>query len=350
MDSVSLIAQMSYAMALRALPGISTDNRCQVTLYQAKYAEGLAALTEQCDLRLLQSDKSLVNELTAHGYTIQQAQSVEVVNDLVVVLPTKNRLRTCGLIASAMLSLRSGGSMIMVCANTMGAKGYQNLMAELGGDVQVQCKSKCRMFKLHRSADFNTALAMRWQQAAAMQRVDTHGLMSQAGVFSWDRVDIGSQMLVDAVLHAGVRDIHGKGMDLCCGYGFLAVSLLARMHESMQQLHLVDSDGLALDCARRNSEVWQEKVKHHWLDATQEALPGFLDWIICNPPFHREFQQDMALGQAIVQRACAALRKGGVIYLVANRHLPYEKLMREHLSQLDAVDVRQGFKVLRGVR
>ena len=43
-----------------------------------------------------------------------------------------------------------------------------------------------------------------------------------------------------------------------------------------------------------------------------------------NPPFHTRPRADPALGQAMIRKAAAALRRGGRLFMVANRQLPYE--------------------------
>jgi 16S rRNA (guanine1207-N2)-methyltransferase len=138
-------------------------------------------------------------------------------------------------------------------------------------------------------------------------------------------------------------------MDLCCGYGLLAVNILSR-YKQVAQCHMVDADKGALSCAQKNTQVWQEKVHAHWLDATQLGLPKKLDWVVCNPPFHMGQTQDVTLGQGIVAQGCRSLKRGGHIYMVANRKLPYEHILEKHLRSYTTRVEQDGFKVIRGVR
>jgi len=138
-------------------------------------------------------------------------------------------------------------------------------------------------------------------------------------------------------------------MDLCCGYGLLSAHILHRSTD-IQQIHLVEADRLALECARQNTASWPEITQYHWTDATSEILPTKLDWIVCNPPFHSGHNRDVELGQSIVLRACKSLRRGGILYLVANRKLPYEGLLQTELKQCRALIEADGFKVITGTR
>ncbi|MDQ7000245.1 MAG: methyltransferase, partial [Mariprofundus sp.] len=143
--------------------------------------------------------------------------------------------------------------------------------------------------------------------------------------------------------------LHGIGMDLCCGYGLLTEYIL-HLSTDIKQIHLVEADWLALDCARQNTAAWQDIVQSHWKDAVLESLPKQLDWVVCNPPFHSGQSRDVKLGQSIVLHACQSLKKGGCLYLVANRKLPYENLIRSELRQCEILTEADGFKVIRGVR
>ena len=46
-----------------------------------------------------------------------------------------------------------------------------------------------------------------------------------------------------------------------------------------------------------------------------------------NPPFHSGQAADVDLGRAFLTSAAAALKRGGKLFLVANRQLPYESAL-----------------------
>ncbi len=143
--------------------------------------------------------------------------------------------------------------------------------------------------------------------------------------------------------------LSGTGMDLCCGYGLLSHHIL-KTNPAIKQIHLLDADARAVQCAAQNISHYPQKSSLHWLDAANETLPGNLDWIVCNPPFHTAHKRDTTLGQAIVEQACQSLRRGGTLYLVANRQLPYEQILHHTLKQYQTLEERGGFKVIKGTR
>ena len=291
---------------------------------------------------LRQHFKPSCNALAAMGLS---TGSWEQDFDLILVIPSKNKLQTLGWMAEAMLQLSSRGRLVMAVANRHGARSYETALQQLAGNISSGSRAKCRIFSTGKTSTFNEALARQWLDAARPARQPSHGLITQPGLFSWDRPDPGSQLLLDHLPEA----LTGVGMDLCCGYGLLAEHVLSN-NPGVDCLHLVDADQLALHCAMQNTTAWHETVRIHWLDAACEPLPAQMAWIVCNPPFHTGQERDVALGQSIINRACNSLRPGGRLYLVANRKLPYEQVLAAQLTRHQILAESAGFKVIEGVR
>jgi len=309
----------------------------------------LSALASQCEqLHLHQHFKPEHAAIHAMGLPASEILSgFDAAYDVILLLPSKNKQQTLGWMAEAMQKLQHHGVLLMACANMHGAKSYESALNTLAGNMASRSKSKCRIFYASKTSSFNDALAMQWLDAARAKTIATHGLIAQPGLFSWDHADTGSQLLLDHL----PQSFCGTGMDLCCGYGFLAEHLL-RTSPDIKTLHLLEADHLALTCAERNTAPWPQKTQLHWLDASHDILPSpnQLDWVVCNPPFHTAQQRDVGLGQNIVKRACQSLRRGGILYLVANRKLAYEALMRAELQHCDTLIEADGFKVIKGIR
>jgi 16S rRNA (guanine1207-N2)-methyltransferase len=161
------------------------------------------------------------------------------------------------------------------------------------------------------------------------------GLMTQPGVFSWDRVDPGTALLLKHL-----PPLAGVGADLGCGIGLIARAVLAA--PAVTQLHMVDSDRRAVDAARAN--ITDPRATIAWADATRTELEG-LDFVVMNPPFHDAGSEDRGLGQRFIQAAHRALRKGGTLWLVANRHLPYEPILEPLYKSVERRADGGGYKV-----
>jgi len=166
------------------------------------------------------------------------------------------------------------------------------------------------------------------------------GFVTAPGVFSADGIDPASRFLAD---HLPVK--LGKSVaDLGGGWGYLSARILERA--DIQVLHLVEADHAALDCARRN--IADPRAVLHWEDVTRWRPEAALDTVVTNPPFHAGRAADPDLGRAFIAAAAAMLKPGGQLWLVANRHLPYETAMGAQFRSVEEVAGDARFKILHG--
>ena len=56
------------------------------------------------------------------------------------------------------------------------------------------------------------------------------------------------------------------------------------------------------------------------------------------------------VGQRFIAVAAAALRPGGSMWLVANRHLPYEAVLKERFGLVKTAAEGNGYKVIEAVK
>lgn len=168
------------------------------------------------------------------------------------------------------------------------------------------------------------------------------GLWTQPGAFSWNRVDAGSALLLEHL-----PPLAGHGADLGCGLGVLARKILES--KAVKRLHLLDIDGRAVRCARKN--LPDARATFLWADLREsDEIPAQLDFVVSNPPFHDGGIEDQSLGLAFIQRASYLLKPNGVCWLVANRHLPYETMLRSVFSTVNPCAEAGGFKIFEAHR
>ncbi len=160
-------------------------------------------------------------------------------------------------------------------------------------------------------------------------------LWSQPGVFSWDRIDPGTALLLSVLPSFG-----GRGADLGCGIGVIAQAVLGSA--KVTHLHLIDIDRRAVAAARRN--ITDPRAAFRWADTRRMPLKD-LDFVVMNPPFHDGGLEDKALGLAFIQQALRYLRAGGAVWLVANRHLPYEDTLATAFASFALQGERDGYKI-----
>ncbi|MEO9895620.1 MAG: class I SAM-dependent methyltransferase [Paracoccaceae bacterium] len=164
------------------------------------------------------------------------------------------------------------------------------------------------------------------------------GFWTAPGVFSADGVDEGSALLADAL----PENLKGHVLDFGAGWGFLSAHVLVR--EAVESLHLVEAHHLALQCAEHN--ITDPRVRFHWADATRWETPVLMDAVVMNPPFHRGKAGDPGLGQAFIQSAARNMKPTGKLWMVANRHLPYEDTIASLFAKVIDLGGNQRFKLI----
>ena len=168
------------------------------------------------------------------------------------------------------------------------------------------------------------------------------GFWTAPGVFSADGIDPASEMLAAALPEKLGRQV----ADLGAGWGFLSAHVLTR--DTVEAVHLVEAHHMALECAKRN--VTDPRAQYHWADATTWQPPGKMDAVVMNPPFHTARAADPALGQAFVAAAARILSPGGTLWMVANRHLPYEGVLEAHFAKNTDLGGDARFKLTQAAR
>lgn len=163
--------------------------------------------------------------------------------------------------------------------------------------------------------------------------------VTRPGVFSADAPDPGSVLLAAALPPA----LPGRVVDLGAGWGYLAHAVLAR--EGVTRLDLVEADAEALDCARQN--IADPRAAFHWADATRWRPDRPAQHVVMNPPFHIGREADPALGVAFLRAAAAMLAPEGVLWLVANRHLPYDAPLGALFHRVDPLGGDGTFRLVR---
>jgi 16S rRNA (guanine1207-N2)-methyltransferase len=268
---------------------------------------------------------------------------------LVLLLPPRQRDEGRALFACAARHLRAGGVMLAAVPNAEGAKSAEADAARLFGPLRSLSKHKCRVFWASANDAVDASLLDEWSALDAPRRI-AGGYLSRPGLFAWDRIDAASALLAAHL----PRDLRGRVADLGAGYGYLATQVVARCPEVVS-LDLYEAEARALPPARTNlaeavaASGRAVAVDVHWHDVTT-GLPRRYDAIVSNPPFHQGRADLPGLGRAFIEAAADALVPHGRLWLVANRHLPYEATLAARFAQVRTVVEQDGFKVIEAVR
>lgn len=271
--------------------------------------------------------------------------------DTVLVLPPKQRDETRALLARAFAAAGPDATVVAALRNDEGARSAEADMRQLSVRVQSLSKHKCRVF-WSSARHANRAIVEQWAALDAPRPVCDGRFLSRPGLFAWDHVDRGSALLMKC-LPPGLA---GQGADLGAGVGVLALEIIAHCPD-VTSLDLFEAEARALDLARINLHAAdlpcaarvRPTLGFHWHDVTT-GVPGHFDFIVSNPPFHLGRAGQPEIGRAFIAAAAASLRAGGQLWLVANRHLPYEQVLARDFNNTHLVSERDGFKVIKATK
>ncbi len=256
--------------------------------------------------------------------------------DETIILAPGGTLERDYVLAQALRVLKPGGGLLAFAPKDKGGSRLRKALESFGCDVTEDARRHhrfCHVTRPEALHGLDVAIA-----AGAPRIVADLGVWSQPGVFSWDRLDPGSARLIELL-----PQLSGKGADLGCGVGLLAIAVLAS--RPVTALTCVDIDRRAVACAQHNLTDTRTTVR--WADVRRlgEDLTG-LDFVVMNPPFHDGGAEDRSLGVAFVQSAARMLRRGGVCWLVANRHLPYEAALTAAFATVAVHADAGGYKII----
>jgi 16S rRNA (guanine1207-N2)-methyltransferase len=251
----------------------------------------------------------------------------------------RSRARNLARLAQAVACVAPGGWIVAAGANALGAARY----AKLAGATRTIARHRGRAFALAREDAPAPAVRAEWLAAGAARRHDATGHVSAPGAFAWDRIDPGSRLLAAAL----PTDIAGEAADLGAGWGYLSAHLAATC-PSLRGIDLHEADHDALDAARANlaGAASRLAIGFHWSDVAGGLGGRRYDAIVSNLPFHDTHGADPGIGIAFIRAAARALRPQGRFWLVANRHLPYERALSAAFARVAPVGEAEGYKIL----
>lgn len=290
-------------------------------------------------LRIVQGFRPEHDALAAAGhrcFALPEEEETLPAPDAALVCLPRARVEAHALLHHAARRTRPGGLILVDGQKTDGVESILKEMRRLVAVSPPISKAHGKLFAFH--AD-QGALPDTWKGIA---RQVAGGFTTYPGVFSADGPDPGSALLTGAL----PAKLAGEVIDLGAGWGYLARTALTR--EGVRQIHLVEAEAAALQAARQN--VTDPRAMFHWADARSFKLPRGADHVICNPPFHSGRDADPGLGQAFLHSAARLLAPHGTLWLVANRHLPYDRTLAELFRDNEEIGGNTRFRLCRASR
>jgi len=167
---------------------------------------------------------------------------------------------------------------------------------------------------------------------------------TDSSVFSRQRLDFGSQLLLETVS----KDIkpYGRLLDLGCGYGPVGI-VMKRLFPALEVV-LCDVNARALELsrsnARRNHAQYLDFVRSDGL----QSVKGDFDLIMTNPPIRA--------GKQVVHRffteAASRLRPAGRLYVVIQKKQGAPsalKRLQELFGKVEVIEREAGYWIIKAM-
>ncbi|SNR50489.1 class I SAM-dependent methyltransferase [Paracoccus sediminis] len=268
--------------------------------------------------------------LSARGFSVAPLAQGRFDAALVILPRAKAAARAW--IADAAGRLSPGAALWIDGQKTDGVDSLLRDLRGLGPVDEVHSKAHGKIFRV-------TVPSGNWLPAdwSAHPHHVAPDFVTRPGVFSADGIDPGSALLASALPDRMPTRI----VDLGAGWGWLASQALDR--PGVEVIHLVEADHAALESARDN--IRDPRAQFHWADVRDFALSQPVNGAIMNPPFHDGRAADPRIGGDFIAAAARLLTGAGRLWMVANRHLPYESALEQHFAHVREVAGNSRFKV-----
>jgi len=259
--------------------------------------------------------------------------------DGALVLAGRHRGQNEGWIAQAIERVVAGGLIVVAGSTDDGIASLRKRIAklvELGGHLP---KYHGVVFWFQRPADASAAVRTLQSLTGSVEG----RFATSPGMFSHERVDAGSRLLVECL----PQKAKGAVADFGAGWGYLAAQLAERT-KGLASVDLYEADHASLEAARQNlaGVVPPPTFDFFWHDLAAEKVERKYELIVMNPPFHQGRAADPGIGQAMIKTASAALKPGGHLLIVSNRGLPYDQALKTGFKEVEELRSEGGFRVL----
>ena len=158
------------------------------------------------------------------------------------------------------------------------------------------------------------------------------------GIFSKDKADFGSLLLVETVLN---RHSNGLVLDLGAGYGLM--SILLKQHQNQFEVTGLEINSRALDCAIQSSHKQNLDILFEEKDVT-ENFEGHYDIIVTNPPI----RAGKKVVERFIQQGALHLKENGSFYFVIRRQqgvASFVKYAQTQFKHCERCVLKKGYEV-----
>ena len=284
------------------------------------------------------------------SHLVKSFDELEGNYDYVFILPTKQKEETYGLIAHGFKALKGEGTLIISAANDAGGQRLPKIFKNLGCTTEHLSKNHAKTLWTQKdSGTLDLSQLDEWLKNAAPKQHSLLDLQTQAGIFGWNKIDKGSELLSTFL----PNDLKGPIADFGCGYGYLSIKAL-ELNPEIETIHGYDADLRSAALYEKNLKTHTPKtsIQSFWTDLTDKknAPHNTYKTILMNPPFHEGKKSDSNIGTDFIKTASNSIKLGGTLYMVANKQLPYEQTLAKNFKKVELLTEQNGFKCYKAIK
>nr|WP_298059601.1 methyltransferase [uncultured Halomonas sp.] len=243
--------------------------------------------------------------------------------------------------------LPTGTPISIVGEHQGGIKRVPKILEELGMTWdKLDNARRCSLF-------VTQTMALASTSDSAWQNVEALGLtlVSHPGVFGHGKVDEGTLLMLESL--ENIKSIESslpskplKVLDMGCGDGIISAWLATRGHH----VTAVDISAFAVEACKRTLAANGLEGRVLASDVFSALEGEQFDWIISNPPFHKERDISYDPSQRLISAAPEHLNTGGRLVIVANGFLPYPDHLQRAFQDFHTLADNRRFKVYGAIK
>ena len=237
--------------------------------------------------------------------------------------------------------LPSGTPLEIVGEHQGGIKRVPKMLDELGMRWDKRDNARrCSLFATYTIA-LDSASDSAWQNIEALGLT----LASHPGVFGHGKVDEGTLLMLESI-EDSLPKKPLKVLDMGCGDGIVSAWLAQRGH----LVTAVDISAFAIEACKRTLAENGLEGRVLCSDVFSALEEEQFDWIISNPPFHKERDISYGPSQRLISQAPEHLTTGGRLVIVANGFLPYPDHLQRAFQDFYTLADNRRFKVYGAIK
>jgi 16S rRNA (guanine1207-N2)-methyltransferase len=173
-------------------------------------------------------------------------------------------------------------------------------------------------------------------------------LSTASGVFSKDKLDEGSRILLETLINSKQHRVPHRICDLGCGWGAIGNFLAAQFPDS--EISMCDVNNRAALLADHNARQNHLNNARAWCgDGLSAARAEYFDLVVCNPPIRA--------GNAVIAKlfddAYRCLTPGGVLCVVirtAQGAKSWQKRLTALFGNCETLAIESGYRILQSAK